>query len=644
MGRRALLPLVAALVLITLPPGGPHLVVAATPELRVMADVSYEFLPDRPLIDVMVRGRVQNDGATTADHLEVDVLSGGGYRAFVRGVGSRAVVVRDDGFVTTLAVDLSPSLLPDRDLEFQISYVLRDGDALDSVVLRSVAATFPAWAAGSEPGGSVTITIPESFDLGVFPDDVPAGNAAGRGRTSYRWSDVDPLMFGYYATADLAVVSLDYFTLVSTTSTVGEVEVSISVRAWQEDAAWGRRVSDRLTRALPILSELIGMPYIGHDELAVRETTSRSIGGYAGVFQGNVVRDEIQIAFDATDAVTVHEAAHAWFDESISFQRWINEGFASYYAELAAIELDLDGEQVELTPDIEQFEIDLHAWGASGQEDEWTDLYGYGASLAAARQIAERAGQQGLADVWTAMADRDWAYQPFDPRAGAPPESWPSQSGDSTYFLDMLEERTGKEYGDIFVEWVFSEDESALLEERSGVRAEYARLREVLAGWAVPATLRRKLDGWQFASAAGDIRQAREALMLWSGASNAATTLGLASPRGVRDSFETGNLGEARSLAQRASDSLHAIGDATLAEAHGSALDWLGSFERNLSADLTAARGLYERGDYPAAAELAGQVAEARRGADEIGIVRLGFASSLLTAGAWAARRRRRRT
>ena len=102
--------------------------------------------------------------------------------------------------------------------------------------------------------------------------------------------------------------------------------------------------------------------------------------------------------------MVLHESAHAWFNGGLLTDRWANEAFASYYGLEAAEELGVKATADTLTPELEAARIPLNAWGAVGREDDKTEDYAYAATLALAREIAERAGADGLRAVWADAA------------------------------------------------------------------------------------------------------------------------------------------------------------------------------------------------------------------------------------------------
>ena len=146
----------------------------------------------------------------------------------------------------------------------------------------------------------------------------------------------------------------------------------------------------------------------------VQEAVSRAAGGYAGLFAPAERR--IEVAYWADPLVVLHEAAHGWFNGGLVADRWASEGFASLYAQRAAGKLKVRDTSPKLTAAVGKAAIPLNAWpntaGDDGGADLPTETYGYAASLALARAIAARAGDDALQRVWAAASARVGAYQP----------------------------------------------------------------------------------------------------------------------------------------------------------------------------------------------------------------------------------------
>ena len=91
-----------------------------------------------------------------------------------------------------------------------------------------------------------------------------------------------------------------------------------------------RRRATRSGRALPELVELIGLDWPVNHDLEVLERFTPALEGYAGVFFTDDER--IELSEDLDPLMTMHEASHAWFNDSLFAERWIYEGLAEEYA------------------------------------------------------------------------------------------------------------------------------------------------------------------------------------------------------------------------------------------------------------------------------------------------------------------------
>ena len=118
-----------------------------------------------------------------------------------------------------------------------------------------------------------------------------------------------------------------------------------------------------------------------------------------------------------------------------------------------------------------------------------TETYGYAASLALARAIAERAGDDALQRVWAARERARRRLPARDGRgafgdAGDPetvdgPPDWRG-------LLDLLETETGKDFTDLWRKWVIRPEEAALLDARADARTAYARTLALAGDWRLP--------------------------------------------------------------------------------------------------------------------------------------------------------------
>ena len=107
------------------------------------------------------------------------------------------------------------------------------------------------------------------------------------------------------------------------------------------------------------------------------------------------VAGQVEIAYYADDFVVLHEAAHAWFNGALLADRWANEAFASYY-----VSRPPGPRRRRSTSDtLARARGGAHPAQRVGRgrlRGRRTEDYAYAATLALAREIADRAGDDGL--------------------------------------------------------------------------------------------------------------------------------------------------------------------------------------------------------------------------------------------------------
>jgi hypothetical protein len=350
--------------------------------------------------------------------------------------------------------------------------------------------TFGAWAFAtpSTPGSTVAVRMPSGYrvTIGRGPLEGPATGASGEEVwTSGRLAA--PLTFVADVVADRQVET-PAETQVDVPLSAGTVPVV--VRAWPDDPAWASRVTNLVAHALPILEREIGVTWPVDGPLQVNEVLVRGSGGYAGVFDPADRR--VDISYSASDAVVIHELAHAWFNGRLVADRWAAEAFASYYGDLATRELGLEIRPPDpVEPGVGA--IPLNAWGSSATETTESELYAYAAALQLADEIAARAGPDNLRAVWAQAAGGIGAYHP-EPTTNEPVASAPDWRG----LLDLLEEQTGQDFDDLWRKWVARPEDLAALDARSTARTAYAESVRAAGDWQLPVSIRDAMRSWRF--------------------------------------------------------------------------------------------------------------------------------------------------
>jgi hypothetical protein len=629
----------------------PRLAWAAAPLLQVAADVVYRPLPAEGKIQVTVEAiatsqRIDAPGERSS-YDDVSLLLPGGAVDIVASHGLRrlGVTTLDSGLgYEEVQIDFGTQIYSQQSFAFRLAFDVVDR-LEDDIRIGSRILFFPIWAVGTEetPGGSVTVVLPPRFELAVDGAPAPQPQLQPDGGTAYRWDVADVVEFGSYVTADWPNPDPASFTITTVVLDGESGRHEIIVRAWDDDDAWSDRITELVRIGMPKLGDAIGLDY-QDPKLTVEETASRAIAGYAGEFL--VAPSKINVDYEASDVVVLHELAHAWFNPEVFVDRWISEGFASYYAEVVAAELELPPDRIDLTDDLLPSAFPLVEWNAFGIDttiDATAEYYAYAGSLVAAEEIARLAGTDGLRRVWDEMVHARSPYQAANP--GAPNESGLQVLGDWRALLDHLETQTDADYDPIWREWILPAADYDLLDDRAAARERYAAAVELAADWDLPRAIRRAMGDWRFNDADELIIDATALLDRREALESFATHLSVELAEDMHNAFEAGELATAAIVADETDAALRAMADAQAAGGW-EPLVLIGMIG-NPAASLDDARVQLAAGDEATARETATDAAVARRGAGEAGIWRsAGVVGTLLllgSGGAVVARRRRSR-
>ena len=654
-----LLSFVAAVGLLGAPvgPTAPTEVHAAAAPLRFTSNARYDVQPKQRRVRVIVDLRMTNpskDTPTTAyyyDHAFVQVMAGASSFK-VDGPGSpRVSVVSRRKQDVQLRIDFGRRLTSGKSATYRLTFYLKDpgGSATRDLRVGDSLVSFPVWAFATRatPDSTVTVVFPKGFDVEVEAGKIAAPTTEEDGRTIFRTGKLArPLEFFAYLVADRPGAYRD-----DTVATdVLGAPVQVIVRAWQDDQPWAERISGLLDAGLPALGTRIGLEWPEYPQpLTVQEAVSRTTGGYAGLFDPSA--GKVEIAYYADDFVVLHEAAHAWFNGSLLADRWANEAFASYYATVAAADIDRKIRADVLTDELKKSRIPLNAWGPVGSEDIAEEDYAYAAALALARAIAERAGDEGLQAVWRDAQGGVGAYQPAGGGAAETIETQPDWRG----LLDLLEERTDATYDDLWRTWVARDTDLSLLDARAQTRQRYDMMLVAAGDWHLPRPIRDALRSWRFSDAAALLSGAEAALAGRATVMKAAADAGLIAPASLRLAFEDDD-GFDDSTAEAAAE-IDVIGRYETAKAlrpvEMTPFMTLGLWGLAPEQELAEARDAFAMGDLAVAAASSDWVASTWASAESVGqnraisigliVLALVFALAVLIETARRRRRRRRR-
>jgi hypothetical protein len=475
--------------------------------------------------------------------------------------------------------------------------------------------SFPVKGFGSPatPGSSVTVAFPPGFavqeQFGTLTSRVDSF-----GNTIFASGPVpDAYALTAWFTGARNVPDADFQT---ETLAVGPIDVTL--RYWSDDPGWANQVGRVVLTGYPILRRLIGLGDPAATKLTIEEATSQGIGGFSGEY--DPASSLVQISYFADPIVVLHELAHLWFNENLASDRWINEGFASYYAEMAVLELGLPDHAPALGPSLMAAAEPLNSWTGSAPGSA-TEAYLYGASLQAARDIAALAGTAGLSQVWAQARARTSAYA--DP-AAARLDLPAGGVTDWRRLLDYLELTTGKSYVDIWVEWVVTPAQASALSTRDDLLADYSETGDQTGGWTMPTDVRVAMGNWQFGTAQVLLNRTRDVLGMRQQITSLAAQEDTTVPPNLMAAFERGGTANAVDEANLELQALDTMVAAEKARASSQgAVRIFGLIGTDPDSQLSSARDAFARGDVPLALSLAESARSAWVGAAGTGQLRV---------------------
>jgi tetratricopeptide (TPR) repeat protein len=493
----------------------------------------------------------------------------------------------------------------------------RDFRISDNVV------SFPVWAFGSPntSGSTITVNFPSGFTVQQEFGGLTQATS-NSGKVVFSSGPIaDSTEVSAWFTAVKPVPAADFRTR---SLVIGALKVNL--KYWVSDVGWADEVQHVMEAGYPALRDLIGLGDPATKTFTIEEASTQEIGGYSGSY--NWQTGDVLVSYFADPFVILHETAHMWFNSNLLTDRWVQEGFASYYAEQVVNRLGYTDHAPVLTDLMRQVAVPLNDWATASKPDSPVNGYLYGASLSVARQVAAQAGNSGLAVVWRSLlAD----VAPFQPSHGGQLESGDGAS-DWRRLLDLLEERTGDSFASIWRDWVIDPSQASLLQQRDQALTAYSDAKKAAGNWDLPQEIRRSLDTWQFGQALAFISQARGILNQRDEITARAKTEQTTPPSTLRTDFEQSSIGVASDEASSELAVLTGLASARQAQSDAGGAARVGLLGTDPEADLDSARQAFAEGDLDRAASLAGSARLAWENANGAARVRI-LGSLLVLAG-----------
>ena len=536
-----------------------------------------------------------------------------------------------------LAVQFHASLYEGEAAHVHLDYTLPAGAPRSASGVRVGAAysTFVVWSFGDR--GTVEVDAPSAFD--VTTSGATLAESVGEGGQHVLAATVaDPGSWYAWINArnDAALTT-------TTLELPGNEQVV--VRAWPEDPTWRRRVAQVLTTGIPVLLSKVGLPWPVSGRLTVLEVSAALLEGYAGFNSASA--HEITVSENLDPLTIIHEASHAWFNESLFADRWITEGLANEYAyrTLKAIGVSASGPADVRTTAAVAFPLDT--WGSPApiktRTQDAHEQWAYDAAWTVIREVVTKVGEPGMSKVFAAAAAGTTAYVGTGTfEKAALPADW-------RRFVDLAEEvGGGTGVAEMIAPWVLTPAQRGELAQRAAARSAYHAVVSAGGGWAAPIVVRMDLDRWDFGAAGGGIAAASSVLGARDAIRRLAAAEGLAVPSSLQTAYEAAATVSALARAaddearlREALDAVAAADAAAAAPRDGPVA--LGLLGADPAATLAAARSAWEAGDVTTATQDASAVAGQLAVAADAGRLRMvAIAAALLALALLAAVVRRR--
>jgi hypothetical protein len=499
--------------------------------------------------------------------------------------------------------------------------------------------SFFAYGVGDPGKVTVKVVVPEPWEVDNFGDDITVSQEAGN--TVYTAADIE--------NPD------DYTVFISARNDDGLASETVTfddhefvVRGWPGDDEWRGFVSTQLDDGVPALETLIGERWPIEGSLEVRQANTPYLYGYAGWF--SPLSREIEIGEDLDQETVLHELSHAWFNSGEFNERWLNEGLAQVYSNLAIEQLGGSPSSPVAPDGAFAGRYQLNTWNELDIEevDDAIETFGYDTSWFVVDSIVDEIGAEKMTAVFDAAVNDRSAYAGDDPDEAIAPKvvGWRA-------FLDLAQDVGGSAQAEALIrEWVVDPSGAAELDERADARELYRSLDERGGEWAVPKVIREAMTEWEFDDVADDVTAANALLNDRDVLTATAGELGVDVPATLEAAYESADdIGVAASEVSAQLDATRAMVEATKAEAaDADFLASVGLIGTDLQPLLDEGRAAVERGDADAALAKANEVQRILGNADDVGrtraIVTVVAALAVLLALSAAmvvVRRRRRR-
>lgn len=623
------------------PPG--VAVPAQLDSLEIDAVTTYRLDPDAGAVQVTVVATLTNTAPTRRRGNVIETPFFDSFGAGAIGPVANASAEREGTALTTtietgdgadvefVVVDLSPNLVFGTPQTITIRYDIPAQPSRSDFATR-INDAFASWyAVGTGSSGAIdlVVDVPERFEVEFTDVLAPAADVAD-GRAVYRLDDLDE------QSSFSGVSARDDDALVKKSTAVDDDDFEI--QAWPGDEAWADFAVDAVDRGVVELVERTGLPLAGERSIAIAETATPYLYGYAGWFLPD--EDRIEIGDELDLQVMLHELAHLWFNGDLFDSRWINEGLAEVASNDIARAFDV--------PSVEVVPIDtgapgaqpLNVWVNPGAADDAAAIedYGYATSYTVMQALVDDIGDDGLRAL---LAHADAGLIPY---VGDPDPEESFGASDWRYLYDLADRVVGSaRVAELFDAHVLSDDDRVQVATRSGLIQRYDALAVSGGELSPPLEVRRRMASWSFERAATAMDEAAALLADIDALSSELEARSIPVPAALETSYESAkDLDDTTALLTAVSEVAPAVAAADVATDDIDPVEWLGLVGTDIAGRRDATLASFDDGDTEAAAQRADAVVSSIDEAPFVAAARL-VAALLLAVVAFAVIRQLRR-
>ncbi len=577
--------------------GGPAAAIIDDPDVDTSAEYLFRVSPEEGLVEVTI------DLAVTADKPNRSAGGGGYYEYYFQGYflvipeeavdltvtdpnGRELNYVIDEEVedVKVLEIDFRRNIFYRQTANIVVNYTLPAGAARSDALTRvnEAYAGFEIWLTPQIEEANVSVITPFGFDDRSTGSE-PFTNRLQDGESLFVAEDVDPETFW-------SLVSLAR----DDSLTVTEVEIgdhTVEISSWPGDDVWTEHVTTNLENGLPTLIEQVGLPWPIEGELAIIESYSPYLSGYAGWYDPNT--DEIEIGDQLDSHLVFHELSHVWFNPELFDQRWITEGLADVFGAAVVESLGDEPPMPDRTSLVDGSAQPLNQWTTFTSEAD-VETWSYGASWTVTQAIVDEVGLETMsAAIQSAANDRIAYLGDGEAERGPKRRDW-------RFYLDLIEnhgEVTDGKVSELFADWALLGTQRSTLDVRATSRTAYRELVESGDEWAPPFTVRKAMSDWRFDDADELIAESQALIGRRDDVVRTLTPVDAELPTDLERGFESGDdleaTGELLSDVAEAADQLRATNGRI--EGIDGPLQWVGALGTDHRSDFDGAVSAFER-------------------------------------------------